>query len=93
MVSQFVVVSYDISDNRRRTKVMKALEGYGMHIQFSVFKCRLKPAEIAEMRAKLKKLTCRQDSVRLYFIGADDVNRIEMIGTVEVTSERMVFQH
>jgi CRISPR/Cas system-associated endoribonuclease Cas2 len=53
----------------------------------------LKPAEIAEMRAKLKKLTCRQDSVRLYFIGADDVNRIEMIGTVEVTSERMVFLH
>jgi CRISPR-associated protein Cas2 len=93
MVSQFVVVSYDISDNRRRTKMMKALEGFGTHVQFSVFECRLKPAEIAEMRGKLKKLTGRQDSVRLYFIGADDVKRIEVIGTGEVTTERMVFLH
>lgn len=53
----------------------------------------MKPAEITEMRRKLKKLTGRQDSVRLYFIGADDVNRIEVIGTGEVTSERMVFLH
>jgi CRISPR-associated protein Cas2 len=93
MVSQFVVVSYDISDNRRRTKMMKALEGFGTHVQFSVFECRLKPAEISEMRTKLKKLTGRQDSVRLYFIGADDVKRIEVIGTGEVTTERMVFLH
>jgi CRISPR-associated protein Cas2 len=93
MVSQFVVVSYDISDNRRRTKMMKALEGFGTHVQFSVFECRLRPNEISEMRGKLKKLTGRQDSVRLYFIGADDVQRIEVIGTGEVTSDRMVFLH
>jgi CRISPR-associated protein Cas2 len=92
-MSQFVVVSYDISDNRRRTKVMKALEGFGTHVQFSVFECRLKPAEIDEMRRKLKKLIGRQDSLRLYFIGADDVKRIEVIGTGEVTSERLVFLH
>ncbi|MDI6770720.1 MAG: CRISPR-associated endonuclease Cas2 [Anaerolineales bacterium] len=93
MLSQFVVVSYDISNDRRRTKVMKTLEGYGAHVQYSVFECRLKPVEIAEMRKQLKKLVGKADSARLYFIGAEDVKRIEVIGSGEVTSERMVFLH
>jgi len=92
-MSQFLVVSYDIPSDRRRLKVMKTLEGFGARVQYSVFECRLKPAEIAEMRKRLKRLAGKQDSVRLYFISADDVNRIEVIGSGEVTTERTVFLH
>jgi CRISPR/Cas system-associated endoribonuclease Cas2 len=32
----FVVVAYDISDDPRRLRVMKALKGYGEHVQDNV---------------------------------------------------------
>lgn len=35
------LVVYDISDNRERQRVSKALEGFGFRIQESVFECRL----------------------------------------------------
>ncbi len=90
-MKQFVLVSYDISSDRRRLKVMKLLEGYGDHVQFSVFECRLEPGDLDTLRRKLKKLAGRQDSVRLYYLGQNDVGRIEIIGTGMVLPERGVF--
>ena len=65
MNAQFLVVSYDIPSDHRRTKVMKTMEGFGARVQYSVFECRLKPNEIGDLRKKLKKLIGREDSVRL----------------------------
>jgi CRISPR-associated protein Cas2 len=36
-----VLVTYDISDNKRRTKLATFLEGYGRRVQKSVFECWL----------------------------------------------------
>jgi len=47
------LVSYDISDDKRRNKVFDLLEGRGDHAQFSVFFCQLNPRELAELRADL----------------------------------------
>ena len=93
-IQQFLVVSYDISSNRRRAKVMKTLEGYGTRVQYSVFECRLKPIEIDEMRRKLKKLiSIKEDSIRFYFISADDVKRIERLGDARTVDERIFILH
>lgn len=89
----FVVVSYDMPDNRRRLKVMKTLKNFGTHVQFSVFECRLKAAELDELRKRLRKLIGRQDSVRLYFISEDDVSRIEVMGSGQVTAESVFYMH
>ena len=89
MVTQFLVVSYDISSNRRRYKVMKTLEGVGARAQFSVFECNLKPREIEELRRRLKKLITPEDSIRFYFMGAEDVKRIERLGDERVMEERI----
>jgi len=89
MTTQFLVVSYDISSNRRRYKVMKTLEGFGARVQFSVFECNLKPREIEELRRRLKKLITPEDSVRFYFLGAEDVKRIERLGDERVVEERI----
>ena len=35
------VIAYDISDNRRRTKVHKILVGFGKWTQYSLFECFL----------------------------------------------------
>ena len=93
MNTQFLVVSYDISSNRRRLKVMKTLEGFGARVQYSVFECRLKPNEVDDLRRKLKKLIVQEDSVRLYFISADDVKRIERLGDIRTVEEKIFILH
>jgi CRISPR-associated protein Cas2 len=89
MISHFLVVSYDIPSNQRRLKVMKTLEGFGTRVQYSVFECSLKPREIDELRKRLKKLITCEDSVRFYFLGAEDVKRIERLGDTRTVEERI----
>jgi CRISPR-associated protein Cas2 len=50
------LVSYDVVEDRRRTRVYKAMRGFGNHVQFSVFVCDLSDKEIVEMRAALNPL-------------------------------------
>ncbi len=77
----FVVVSYDIPDDKRRTKVMKALKNFGAHVQYSVFECDLKEPDYKRMRERLKALISpKTDSVRFYFLDEDAVKKIEAIG-------------
>ena len=52
----FVIVSYDIQDDRRRAKIMKTLKDYGQWVQYSVFECDLEEADYLKMRARLEKL-------------------------------------
>lgn len=93
MNTQFLVVSYDIPSNRRRYKVMKIMEGFGTRVQFSVFECNLKPREIDDLRKRLKKLIDREDSIRMYFLGAEDVKRIERLGDLRTVEERIFILH
>lgn len=89
MNTQFLVVSYDISSSRRRRKVMKVLEGYGERVQYSVFECNLAPKKIEEMRRHLAKLISPKDSLRIYFLSADDVKRILRMGDPRVVTDRV----
>lgn len=63
----FVVVSYDVADDRRRTKVADILLGSGERVQFSVFECHLTQEELKRLRAKLSQVIAgAEDSVRFY---------------------------
>lgn len=90
---QFLVVSYDIVSDRRRRKVMKALEGFGVRVQYSVFECLLTSAQITDLQRKLKKLIEKDDSVRFYFIGAEDVKRVILLGEPALLTERLFILH
>lgn len=50
------LLTYDISDDKRRAKVYKTLLGAGDHVQYSVFFCDLNDAELASLRARLRPL-------------------------------------
>ena len=54
MARRFFIVSYDISDDKRRDRVAKALVNYGDRMQYSVFCCQLNPRERVQMEQKLK---------------------------------------
>lgn len=63
----FVVVAYDIANDRRLKRTAALMERYGVRVQRSVFECELTPQRIDMMIAELKAtLNRRLDKVRVY---------------------------
>jgi CRISPR-associated protein Cas2 len=51
-----IVIMYDISDNRPRTKLFKLLKRYGEPVQLSIFEAIISEAQFAEMRGEVNQL-------------------------------------
>lgn len=80
-MKQFIVVSYDIADNRRRHKIAKVLEQHGIRCNESVFECLLTEAKIKKMQARILKLADEdEDIVLYYFLCLPCVMKRESIG-------------
>ena len=47
------LVAYDIADPRRLRKVARACEDFGLRRQYSVFFCRLGPADLVRLKSRL----------------------------------------
>jgi CRISPR-associated protein Cas2 len=75
------VVAYDISNDRRRTRVHKLLCGYGDWTQYSLFECWLTRQQLVELRVKLKKVLQTGDSLRFYPLCKACVVRVETEGS------------
>jgi len=66
----YYVVTYDISDDKRRDKVFRTLLGFGDHAQYSVFFCELNAEELIRLRARLRDLVHhREDQVLIVELG------------------------
>jgi CRISPR-associated protein Cas2 len=82
-----VLVTYDVSTQtkegrRRLRRIAKACENFGQRVQFSVFECKVDGTLWAQLKAKLLDLfEPSEDSLRFYFLGADDISRAEHHGT------------
>jgi CRISPR-associated protein Cas2 len=50
------IVTYDITENPRRTAVYKTLRGFGDHLQYSVFRCDLTDRRRVELVGTLHDL-------------------------------------
>ncbi len=88
MARQFVLVVYDISDDRRRTRLHNALLDYGTPVQYSVFECLLDKAGLAKMKkASLRVIRPRRDQVRYYYLCAQCLARTEVTSGPEVLGE------
>ena len=75
------VITYDIADDKRRTKVHKVLLGQGKWTQYSLFDCFLSRKDLVRLQAKLAQhLVAAQDSVRFYALCTNCVSRVETVG-------------
>jgi CRISPR-associated protein Cas2 len=64
------LVTYDVSDDKRRTVIFKTLYAYGDHAQYSVFFCELSSREYAELHGKLRKaLHDKEDQILILDLG------------------------
>ncbi|RAL26160.1 CRISPR-associated endonuclease Cas2 [Thermoflavimicrobium daqui] len=62
------VVSYDIIDDKRRSRVFKLLKDYGKWVQYSVFELDCKEQEWVAIEFQLTKLLKQDDSLCIYEI-------------------------
>lgn len=75
---KFILVVYDISNDRRRTKLHNLLLDYGTPVQYSVFECLLDERKVALMKKSvLRVIRKRVDNVRFYHLCADCLARTE----------------
>lgn len=81
----YVVVAYDIPDDRRRHKVMKTLEGYGTRAQYSVFECELRPKQLEELKVRLRRLVDKEaDDLRFYPLCDACLRKVTPLGKSKV---------
>ncbi len=64
----FVLIIYDITDNKKRLKLSKLLLGYGFRIQKSAFEAMITKRKYKELLERLPAYTSSEDSIRVYKI-------------------------
>lgn len=83
----YVLITYDVQtatpEGRKRLRhVARLCEDWGQRVQNSVFECKLDPAQLASLRARLLGIIDEQhDSLRLYNLGNNWRRRVEHFGT------------
>ncbi len=89
---QFILVTYDIADDRRRARLHNALLNYGAPVQYSVFECTLDDAGERAMRAAVARIVRPRrrdnpDSVRFYYLCAGCLRRVATLGPPDTPGE------
>lgn len=86
-------VSYDITEDRRRTRVYKLMLAFGDRVQYSVFSCDLNARELVELRAAVEELVQHsEDQVLVVNLGPADGrgdSAVECIGRSFLPEERI----
>lgn len=89
---KFIVVAYDISDDRTRARLFKALKRFGQPAQFSVFECLLDEARFAELRRTVALVAASEsDNVRYYELCLQCRRQITPLGKATVASLQPVY--
>lgn len=82
---QFVIVVYDISIDKRRTKLHNVLLDYGSPVQYSVFECIIDENTHKQMMKAIQRvISPKVDHVRFYYLCEGCLKRVKVIGGKEV---------
>jgi len=81
---RWLAVSYDIPDDKRRTKVMKILSGYGQRVQYSVFECEVRPVDFRQLQQRLRQVVVgEEDDIRFYPLCENCLKKVIALGRAE----------
>jgi CRISPR-associated protein Cas2 len=70
-----ILLTYDISSTKSRTKVATLLEGYGYRVNFSVFELDIKKYKLNELLQTIQELCDKTDSIRVYAFNVDTISK------------------
>lgn len=76
------LITYDISVDKRRTKLAKLLEGFGQRVQESVFECDLTEREYKALDRRMKRVLKLDDgdNVRIYRLCGNCAGGVAVLG-------------
>ena len=63
---KLVLVIYDITDNKRRNKFVKLMEGYGIRVQKSAFEMIITNTQYEGLLRKIPGYITDEDNIRVY---------------------------
>ena len=70
-----LLITYDISDDKKRRKVEKLLSSYGYRANYSVFEIETRKSQYKKIINKLKELTSKEDNIRVYILNKEVLNK------------------
>jgi CRISPR-associated protein Cas2 len=78
----YIVVCYDVVEDRRRGRLMKRLRGWLTHVQKSVFEGEIDDPELIKLRSTvLEEINPAVDTVRIFHLCARCIPGTEVLGT------------
>jgi CRISPR-associated protein Cas2 len=67
--------TYDVSDDKRRSKLFELLKDHGEHVQYSVFLCSLTPTEAKQLGFQASSMIHqKEDQLLVIDIGPDHLD-------------------
>jgi CRISPR-associated protein Cas2 len=86
--AQFTLIAFDIADDKRRRRLVKVLESFGVRAQESVFEAWLNEREKEKLLRKASKYIAREaDRFAVYVLPPLDFNDIISLGVGQVTED------
>ena len=79
-MQSLVMVCYDIRDPKRLRRVAELMEGWGVRVQFSIFRCHLDDKGREQLRWKLGQLMEPEDSILFVPVCAACSRRVSNLG-------------
>ncbi len=84
----FYVITYDISDDKRRNKLAKILKDFGERVQFSVFECNLNDKLLERFLKRAEKvMDIKEDSLRVYELTEEQKQKVKVYGKGKVIED------
>jgi len=83
----FILVTYDIQDDKKRNKIASILEDFGTRVQYSVFECNLTEKQVQTLRHRLVRFIGDGDSIRYYRLCTDCLTHVLVDGEGKVTKD------
>jgi len=88
----FIIVCYDIEDDKTRTRLHKRLKDFGPRVQYSVFEADITEDEFNKLKTVLAKVKLEnEDSIRLYRLCETCKSKIKIWGSGEVTEDKDIY--
>jgi CRISPR-associated protein Cas2 len=92
MSRRHFLITYDVADDKRRTRIFNALKDHGDHAQFSVFFCQLTQTERIALESSLTgHINCDEDQILFVDLGKSEHDlslRVDAVGKCYVPPTR-----
>jgi len=86
------IISYDIPNDKRRTKLARTLLDFGDRVQYSVFEAKLDRTLFDNLIKRMSSIIKEsEDSVRIYPMCNSCENRVSILGQGKVFEDKDVY--